>query len=91
VQVLGKAETDPPLVPAGARFVDSERGGSTLVRFDSQAKMDYLSRIERHNRELRSSCHQAGVHHALFVAGQDRQTDLQNFVLRELPALGLLS
>lgn len=91
VQVLGKAEIDPPLVPAGARFVDSENGSSALVRFDAQAKKEYLSRLDRHNRELRSSCHQAGVHHALFVAGPDRQTDLQNFVLRELPALGLLS
>ncbi len=90
VQVLGKAETDPPLVPAGARFVDSESGGSALVRFDAQAKKEYVSRLDRHNRELRSSCHQAGVHHALFVAGQNRPNDLQNFVLRELPALGLL-
>ncbi len=90
VQVLGKTETDPPLVPAGARFVDSESGGSALVRFDAQAKKEYVSRLDRHNRELRSSCHQAGVHHALFVAGQNRPNDLQNFVLRELPALGLL-
>jgi uncharacterized protein (DUF58 family) len=91
VQVLGKAEVDPPLLPAGARFVDSESGGSALVRFDAQAKKEYVSRLERHNRELRSSCHQAGVHHALFMAGKERDEDLQNFVLRELPALGLLS
>jgi uncharacterized protein (DUF58 family) len=91
VQVLGKAETDPPLLPAGARFVDSESGGSALVRFDAQAKKEYVSRLERHNRELRSVCHQAGVHHALFVAGQERHAELQNFVLRELPALGLLN
>lgn len=87
IQVLGRAEVDPPLLPAGARFVDSESGGSALVRFDIQAKTEYLKRLDRHNRELRSSCHQAGVHYAQFVTGQD----LQHFVLWELPALGLLS
>ena len=87
IQILGQAEVDPPLLPAGARFVDSESDDSALVRFDAHAKTEYLDRLDRHNRELRSSCHQAGVHYAQFVTGQD----LQNFVLRELPALGLLS
>ena len=87
IQVLGQAEVDPPLLPAGGRFVDSESGDSALVRFDAQAKAEYLKRLDRHNRELRSSCHQAGVHYAQFVTGQD----LPNFTLRELPALGVLS
>jgi len=87
IQVLGRDEVDPPLVPAGARLVDSESGETTLVRFDTQAKTEYLRRLDHHNRELRSFCHQTGVHHALFITGQD----LQQFILRELPALGMLT
>lgn len=87
IQVLGHDEVDPPLTPAGARMVDSESGEAALVRFDTQAKKEYLRRLDQHNRGLRSFCHQTGAHHALFTTGQD----LQQFVLRELPALGMLT
>lgn len=87
IQVLGQDEVDPPLLPAGARMVDSESNETALVRFDAQAKKEYLHRLDQHNRGLRSFCHQTGVHHALFTTGQD----LQQFVLRELPALGMLT
>ena len=87
IQVLGKDEVDPLLMPAGARMVDSESGETAMVRFDAQAKKEYLRRLDLHNRTLRSFCHQAGVHYALFTTGQD----LQTFVLRELPALGMLT
>ncbi|MBI3799325.1 MAG: DUF58 domain-containing protein [Deltaproteobacteria bacterium] len=87
IQVLGHADLDPPLAPAGARLVDSESNESALVRFDAQAKKEYVRRLEQHNRELRSFCHQRGVHYAQFTTGQD----LQQFVLRELPALGMLT
>lgn len=87
IQVLGKDEVDPPLVPTGARLVDSESGETAVVRFDAQAKKEYLRRLDLHNRTLRSFCHQAGVHYALLTTGQD----LQAFVLRALPALGMLT
>jgi uncharacterized protein (DUF58 family) len=87
IQVLGRDEVNPPLVSGGARMVDSESGETTLVRFDAPAKKEYLHRLDHHNRRLRSFCHQTGVHYALFVTGQD----LPQFVLRELPALGMLT
>lgn len=87
IQVLGKDEVDPPLLPGGARMVDSESGEAAVVRFDASAKKEYLRRLELHNQTLRKFCHQAGVHHALFTTSQD----LQHFVLRELPALGMLT
>ncbi len=86
IQVLGHEEIDPPLFPGGARLTDSESGEESLVYFDAQAKQTYMQRLDRHNRELQSSCHQAGVHYARFVTHQD----LPHFVLRELPELGLL-
>ena len=86
IQVLGAGEVDPPLHSGGVQMVDSESGESVLVRFDAAAKKEYLHRLDSHNRAFRSFCHQMGVHHALFTTAQD----LQAFVLRELPTLGLL-
>jgi uncharacterized protein (DUF58 family) len=87
IQVLGRDEIDPPLEPGGMKVVDSENRETALVRFDAQAKKEYLRRLDLHTRTLRSYCHKTGVHFAQFVTGQD----LQHFVLRELPTLGLLT
>ncbi len=87
IQVLGQDEVDPPLEPGGVRLVDSENQETALVRFDAQAKGIYLQRLEAHTRALRSYCHQTGVHYVRFVTGRD----LQQFVLKELPAMGLLT
>ncbi len=86
IQILGHKEIDPPLFPGGARLTDSESGEESVVYFDTHAKQTYMQRLDRHNRELQSSCHQAGVHYARFIT----QQDLPRFVLRELPELGLL-
>ncbi|MCS6925147.1 MAG: DUF58 domain-containing protein [Candidatus Binatia bacterium] len=87
IQVLGKEEVDPPLLPAGVRMVDSESGEASVVRFDAAAKQEYLRRLTLHNRTLRSFCHHAGVHHVLLTSDQD----VQAFILHELPALGMLT
>jgi uncharacterized protein (DUF58 family) len=87
LQVLGKEDVDPPLLPAGARMVDSESGETALVRFDASAKKEYLHRLDLHNRTLRSFCHQTGVRHALHTTSQNVST----FVLRTLPMLGILT
>lgn len=87
LQVLGKDDIDPPLLPAGARMVDSESGETALVRFDASAKKEYLHRLDLHNRMFRSFCHQTGVLHAFHTTSQDVST----FVLRTLPTLGILT
>ncbi|MGE0683095.1 MAG: DUF58 domain-containing protein [Candidatus Binatia bacterium] len=87
IQVLGTEELDPPLESGGLRLVDSESREAALVYFDAQAKKEYLRRLDLHNRTLRSYCHKTGVHFAQFVTSQD----LPHFVLKELPALGLLT
>ncbi len=86
IQILGREEMDPPLFPDGARLTDSESGEERLVYFDTRAKQTYRQRLDRHNRALQSACHQAGVHYVRFITPQD----LPHFILRELPALGLL-
>ncbi len=86
IQILGREEIDPPLFPGGARLTDSESGAESVVYFDTRAKQTYMQRLDRHNRELQSSCHQAGVHYARFITHQD----IPHFILRELPEMGLL-
>lgn len=86
IQVLGKGEVDPPLFVAGAQMVDSESSETLTVRFDARAKKEYQQRLDLHNREIQSLCHQAGIHFAPFVTSQE----VQDFVLQKLPALGLL-
>jgi uncharacterized protein (DUF58 family) len=68
------------------RLVDAESGEESDVRFDDRARTVYLENLARHRRELRSFCHRAGVQYAFY----DTSTDLEDFVLTELPALGLL-
>lgn len=87
IQVLSPGELDPPLEPGGLRLVDSESREVAIVHFDTQAKKEYTRRLDLHNRTLRSYCHTTGVHVAQLITNQD----LQHFVLRELPALGLLT
>ena len=86
IQVLGGDELDPPVYPGGARFTDSESAAQDLVYFDARAKRAYVARLEQHTRELTGLCHQAGVHYARLVD----HDDVADFVLRELPRLGLL-
>jgi uncharacterized protein (DUF58 family) len=85
LHTLGRQE----LAPAASgieRLVDSETGDEADVRFDDQGRAIYLENLARHRRELRSFCHRAGVQYAFY----DTSTDLEDFVLTELPALGLL-
>ena len=86
IQVLGGDELDPPIYPGGARFTDSESAAHDLVYFDARAKRAYGARLEQHTRELTGLCHQAGVRYARLVD----HDDVADFVLRELPRLGLL-
>ena len=66
--------------------IDAETGEERDVRLDARAREIYLANLTRHRREIRSFCHRAGVQYALY----DTSTDLEDFVLTELAALGLL-
>lgn len=85
IQTLGRAELSPPASGVD-RLVDAESGEQSDLRFDERGRSVYLENLKRHRRELRSLCHRAGVQYAFY----DTSTDLEDFVLTELPALGLL-
>jgi len=85
IQTLGPEELSPE--PFGVeRLVDAETNAEADCRFDARARGIYLENLDRHRRDLRSICHRAGVQYAFY----DTSTDLEDFVLTELPALGLL-
>jgi uncharacterized protein (DUF58 family) len=85
IQTLGAQELAPP--PWGVeRLADAESGRESDVRFDERGRALYLQNLTRHRRELRSFCHRSGVQYAFY----DTSTNLEDFVLTELPALGLL-
>jgi uncharacterized protein (DUF58 family) len=85
LHTLGRQELGPA-ASGIERLVDAESGEESDVRFDDRARAIYLENLTRHRRELRSFCHRAGVQYAFY----DTSTDLEDFVLTELPALGLL-
>ena len=68
------------------RLVDAESGQESDLRFDDRGRAIYLQNLTRHRRDLRNFCHRAGVQYAFY----DTSSDLEDFVLTELPALGLL-
>lgn len=86
IHVLGPAELSPPLGPA-ERLVDAESGREIDVRMDESSRAIYLDNLERHRREAKSLCHRSGVQYAFL----DTARPVEEFVLTELPALGLLS
>lgn len=85
VQILGAGELSPPVATVD-RLVDAESGEEADLGLDERARAVYQQNLKQHRRELRSACHRLGVQYALF----DTSTDLEDFVLTELPALGLL-
>ena len=54
-------------------------------RWNGNARRDYQARLAHHNLELKSFCHQSGIHYSLYV--NDR--DLSDFIFATLPAIGL--
>ena len=85
IQVLGATELDP--AASGAeRIVDVESGDELDLRFDTEGRQRYLENLDRHLREVRTICANAGAQHAFF----DASKSVEDFVLTRLPALGLL-
>ena len=84
VQVLSRAEVDPPFA-GELRLADSETPEELNLRWDDATRRAYRERLERHNRELKSYCHQNGIHYSLYVSDEE----LSDFVLKTLPAMGL--
>jgi uncharacterized protein (DUF58 family) len=86
IQILTRQEVDPPFSNGGLNIVDSETNTELRFQWDAGARQDYQARLARHNSEIRSFCHQSGIHCSLYVT--DRE--LEDFVFATLPIIGLV-
>jgi uncharacterized protein (DUF58 family) len=85
IQVLTRQEVDPPFLQGSLRLVDSETNVEIGFQWDAATQRDYQARLAHHNSEIRSFCHQSGIHYSLYLT--DRELD--EFVFATLPAIGL--
>ena len=85
IQLLSRAEIEPAFPRGGVALVDSESHQELRLQWTATMRRDYQERLERHNRELKSFCHQSGIRYSLYVTDED----LSDFVLATLPAIGL--
>lgn len=85
IQVLARQEVDPDFPAGNLALIDSESQKEIRYQWNGNARRDYQARLAHHNLELKSFCHQSGVHYSLYV--NDR--DLSDFIFATLPAIGL--
>ena len=85
IQVLSRQEIEPSLPRGSLALVDSESQIEARFQWSANTRADYQARLAQHNLEIRSFCHQSGIHYSLYVTDRD----LGDFVLSTLPAIGL--
>ena len=85
IQVLSRLEIDPAFPDGALALVDSESQAELRLQWDTRMRRNYQTRLAHHNAEIRSFCHQSGVHYSLYVTDRD----LGDFVFATLPAIGL--
>jgi uncharacterized protein (DUF58 family) len=85
IQVLSREEVEPALPNGSLALVDSETHREIRYQWGGGARRDYQTRLAHHNLEIRSFCHQSGIHYSLYVTDRD----LGDFVFATLPAIGL--
>jgi len=85
LQVLSRDETDPRFPIGSVALIDSENQTEIRQQWSAAARRDYQSKLAHHNAEIRSFCHQSGIHYSFYVTDRD----LGEFVFATLPAIGL--
>jgi uncharacterized protein (DUF58 family) len=85
IQVLSRLEVEPPFAAGGVNLIDSESNTEIKLQWDERARRNYQAKLAQHNSEIRSFCHQSGIHYSLYVTDRD----FSNFVFATLPAIGL--
>lgn len=85
LQVLSREEIEPALPRGELGLVDSESREELRLQWSESLSREYQEKLARHNRELKSFCHQSGIHYSRYITDED----LGAFVLKTLPATGL--
>jgi uncharacterized protein (DUF58 family) len=85
IQVLSRQEVDPSWSRGSLALVDSESQAEARLEWNANVRAEYQARLAQHNLQIRSFCHQSGIHYSLYVTDRD----LGGFILATLPAIGL--
>jgi uncharacterized protein (DUF58 family) len=85
IQVLSRTEVDPRFPSGSLDLVDSETRGEVRYRWSASSRREYQTKLAHHNLEIRSFCHQSGIHYSLYVTDRD----LGDFIFATLPKIGL--
>ena len=85
IQVLSRYEVDPPFPAGSVALIDSESQSEIRHQWNAPARRQYRDKLAQHNAEIRSFCHQSGIHYSFYVTDRD----LGEFVFATLPAIGL--
>jgi uncharacterized protein (DUF58 family) len=85
IQVLSRYEVDPPFPSGTVALIDSESKQEIKHQWSPGARRDYRTKLAHHNAEIRSFCHQSGIHYSFYVTDRD----LGDFVFATLPAIRL--
>ena len=85
IQVLSRQEVEPDFPNGALALVDSESQQEIRYQWNPARRREYQDRLAHHNSEIRSFCHQSGIHYSLYVTDRD----LTEFVFATLPAVGL--
>ena len=85
IQVLARDEVDPRFPNGGLALIDSETKREITYQWGGNSRREYQSKLAHHNLEIRSFCHQSGIHYSLYVTDRD----LSDFIFATLPAIGL--
>jgi len=85
IQVLTRLEVEPPFASGGVNLIDSETNAEINLQWDDRARQNYQAKLAQHNSEIRSFCHQSGIHYSLYVTDRD----FSGFIFTTLPAIGL--
>lgn len=85
IQILSRDEVEPRFPNGSLALIDSETQREVRYQWSGKARQDYQSKLAHHNLEIRSFCHQSGIHYSLYVTDRD----LSDFIFATLPAIGL--
>jgi len=85
IQILSREEVEPRFPAGSLALIDSETEREVRYQWSGKARQDYQARLAHHNLEIRSFCHQSGIHYSLYVTDRD----LGDFIFATLPAIGL--
>jgi len=84
-EFLSRDEVEPRFPNGSLALIDSETQREVRYQWSGNARQDYQSKLAHHNLEIRSFCHQSGIHYSLYVTDRD----LRDFIFATLPAIGL--